>query len=649
MNRIVPLALISFFLFCSGIAQAEDETDTALEPIIVEASRVDADYRKIPAAVEVMTSDTLETAAKSGNFYDAIKNMAGVHTDHGSGMGWPTIKVRGEAPTVLVNGMNINPYITASPFSILSADMDAVERIEVLKGSQAATQGSGAMSGAINVVMKEGSADDPYMKVRLGGGSNDTIDESFTLSGGRDKMSWFLNYAQKNSGNYETPLGRISYTDSEYRNFYGHFNYLLDDQQEISIETIHSDGEYRTGGENYYYINDGSNNKIWQNEPESSGVFVKYSREFTRVDIDATAGYMANSLDYVYGDAPYDILSFEEGKYKAYTDEDYYMADIRATAELLRDDLLGLHLDYSHKTTEASVESVGGYAPFQYDSTEHLNSFVAQLESRPTPYLLLLAGIRHDMYDRDGETEDKSSPNAGISIYPFAETAYNWTTLWASYSESFKMPSANYLHLPSVMGGNPDLKPEESEGWEIGIKQQLSGWGVLNISYFYTDYRNRIVFDLSQFKLDNIGQSSGEGYEVQLEIYPTENLTLYTNYLDMERIDEETDERTYSSPNPDSKWVFGALLRDFHGFNFSIEGTYYIDFKLDEDEAHPSEHQVVLDSRISYDLYSKGKMAIEPYIELNNITDEEIYCAGDTPGIQPGITFFAGVKSTYHF
>lgn len=356
MNRILTFALISFFVLFRGACWADN--DTYLDPIVVEAARTDTDYRKIPAAVDVVTSDVLEVKTKSGNFYDAVKNVVGVHTDHGSGMGWSTIKVRGETPTVLVNGININPYITGSPFSILSADMDAVERIEILKGSQAATQGSGAMSGVINVVMKKGSADDPYMKVRLGGGSDDAMSGSFTLSGGKDKIGWFLNYAQKNRDDYDTPKGKIDYTDSEHKNLYARFDYHLTQQQELSIETIHSEGKYRTGGENYYYINDGANNKIWQNEPDTTGVFIKYNGKFNRIDIKATLGYMKNSLDYTYGDAPYDIVSFEEEKYKAKGDEDYYIANVKALTRIINDDILDLHLNYIHKTTEATFDGV---------------------------------------------------------------------------------------------------------------------------------------------------------------------------------------------------------------------------------------------------------------------------------------------------
>lgn len=647
MKKLTLFLLILLFgSFSNSYAESDTISEaTYFDPIVVEAVRSETNYRKIPAAVEVIPDDLLEKKAKTGNFYDAVKNVVGVHTDQGSGMGWPTITVRGKTPTVLFDGVNINPYITGSPFNILTAGTGAIEQIEVLKGAQAASQGSGSMSGAINVVMKKGSADNPYVKLDLKTGSNETLDGSFTVSGGKDDLSWFLNYAQKYSDDYNTPEGEIPYTDSKYRNLYGRFDYQIAPNHEISLETVYSDGRYRTGGQDYYYIDDGSNNKIWQNEPETSGMFLKYSGDLNRVKISATAGYMENALDYVYGNAPYDVESFINKTNTAEIDEKVQVADLKSQIRIIENDILNLHLNYLHKTTEADSVATGSY-PFEYDSTNHENSYIGQLESKPIPQLLLIAGSRYDTYDRDGESVDHTSQNYGLSFYPFAGTDYNWTTIWASYNEAFKMPPANYLYLPTAMGGNPDLEYEESEGWEIGVKQQISYWGEFGLSYFHTDYENLIVFDLSSFKLNNVGESKAEGYEAQLTVYPVDNLMLYTNYLQMERIDTETDERLYSSPLPDTKLVFGATLENFHDFTMSVEGAYYIDFKLDEDQSHPNEDVLVLDAKLTYNVLKTDKIKINSSIAVNNVTDQIVYSAGDTSGIQPGRSGYAGISIT---
>ncbi|MUM78821.1 TonB-dependent receptor [Pseudodesulfovibrio sp. F-1] len=642
----LTLALLILLSTTYSYGYAESNNATRLDPYVVEVSRSETNYKKLPASIDVITSRDLEIKPKTDNFYDAIKNVTGVHTDQGSGMGWATIMIRGETPSVLVDGVDINPYISATPFNIFTAGTGAIERIEVLRGTQAASQGSGAMSGAINVVMKKGDADNPYVKLDLDSGSNNTQNGAITVSGGKDKLAWIINYAQKYADDYDTPKGEIPYTESRYKNLYARLDFLLTNDHEIGLETTYADGKYQTGGAGYYYLDD-TNRKIWQNEPKTTSILGKYNGDFDRFNIKTTVGYIENNLDYIYGNSPYDVPSFLNKTNTVSYKEQAFVGDIRSRIEVVENELLSAHLNYSHKTTDAHSTSTGA-SVYDYKSTQHQNSFTGQLESKPTDYALLTAGARHDAYDRDGKTTDNLSTNCGISIYPFAKTDYDWTTLWASYSEAFKTPPANYLYMPAAMGANPDLKNERSEGWEIGIKQDISHWASFSLSYFKTEYHDRIVFDLAAFKLNNVGKSNAQGYEAEISIYPTDYLTLYSNYIVMERIDQTIDERLYSSPNPDSKLVFGAMVDNFYNFSMGIEGAHYIDFKLSDGSRHPSEGKTVFDAKLSYKM-EYDRLTIEPHITATNITDEVIYSAGDTAGIQPGRSILCGVGLQYNF
>lgn len=650
----VLLLLIGIHSFAYAADEgAVDEEAFQFAPIVVEAARSESDYKKLPSSIEVITSEALEVKPDTGSFYRALKNSVGVHTDEGSGMGWSEMTIRGERPTVLFNGMNINPYISFFPFNILTAGTGAVERIEILKGAQAATYGSGATSGAVNVVMKKGDAKNPYAKMRLGGGSHDAMDGEFTVSGGKDRYSWFFDYTQSYMDDYKTPHGKIPYTDSRFRNFFGRLDFAGDDKQELSLETMYADGRYRTGGKGYYYVEDGQNDRIWENSPETLGVFLKYKRDFDRFGIQAKAGYLKNDLEYVYGGPSYDVPSFLAETDRARMNEDTYMIDLKSQIKIIEDDLLTAHLNYNHATTEAKSVAIGGWAPFDYDSTIHLDGFVGQLESKPIPYVLLTAGVRQDMYRRDGDNVNNTSPNVGASIYPFAKTDYDWTTIWASYSEAFRMPPANYLYMPAALGGNPDLKPEKSKSWEGGIKQNISRWASFEATYFQRDYEDRIVFDLTAFKLLNIAKTRTKGFEAQISVYPLEYLTLYANYMKMKRTDRETGDRLYASPTPDEKLVFGVAVDKLYGFKFGFEAAYYMDYKFTnsvyETEKHPNEDKLVMDARLSYLYRIKDSLSLEPYIQLTNITDQLVYTAGDTFGIRPGRTFNVGMLLTYNF
>lgn len=617
-----------------------------LDPYVVTVIRSDTESAKFPAAINVVTSQDLEIKPKSDNFYDAVSNVVGVQTDQGSGMGWPTLYIRGATPTVLLDGITINPFVTGSPFNILTAGTGSVERLEILKGAQASTQGSGSMTGAINVVMKRGDPLDPYVKTTLWGGSNSTADGSFTVSGGKDKVAWFANYEQKYSGDYYTPKGRIPYTESRFRNFYGRLDYDATSKQDLYVEFFYNDGRYQTGGKDYYYdgqIGFMDPRKIWENEPKTTGVFGKYEGDFDRFDIKATLGYIDNDLSYVFGNPVYDVPSFQNEDNKVDMDEESFVGDIRSQIAVVEDDILTAHLNYFYKNDHVTAKSVGGM-PYDISSDYNQNSLVGQLESKPISYLLMIAGLRYDSYHIDQNSIDNTSVNLGASVYPFARTDYDWTTLWASYSEAFKVPPALYLYLPYF--GNPDLKNETSQGWEVGIKQQFSHWAEIEASYFSIDYKNLIAVDKMQLR--NVGKAKTEGVEIQLNVYPVEHLMLNVNYLNMERTDELTGERLYAPQIPDSKLGFGGVLSDFYDFTLAVDGSYYINYKLSDGDRHPTQGKVVWDAKLSYD-YTYNKFNIRPFIEVNNITDELIYSSGDSLGIQPGRVFMAGVALTYNF
>ena len=63
------------------------------------------------------------------------------------------------------------------------------------------------------------------------------------------------------------------------------------------------------------------------------------------------------------------------------------------------------------------------------------------------------------------------------------------TTLKANYSQGFKPPSFFALGFP--IGGNPDLKPEESTNYELTLVQAFDDQASsLEVSVFRTEYQN---------------------------------------------------------------------------------------------------------------------------------------------------------------
>jgi vitamin B12 transporter len=111
-------------------------------------------------------------------------------------------------------------------------------------------------------------------------------------------------------------------------------------------------------------------------------------------------------------------------------------------------------------------------------------------------------GLRRDDNDVYG---GKTSLRAG-TVVKLGEG----TLLRASYGEAFRAPSLGELFFPG--SANPDLKPEDSQSYELGIEQVAGGWR-LGVTGFENRLRNLIDFDLATFQEVNIGRARTRGIE----------------------------------------------------------------------------------------------------------------------------------------
>ena len=84
-------------------------------------------------------------------------------------------------------------------------------------------------------------------------------------------------------------------------------------------------------------------------------------------------------------------------------------------------------------------------------------------------------------------------------------------SLTAAASEGYKLPSFFALAHPLV--GNPELQPESSEAWELGVAFSSSELRI-EATYFNTTYENLVDFDPEAFSQVNRGKLRMEGLEL---------------------------------------------------------------------------------------------------------------------------------------
>ena len=635
----------------------EVKRPVAMEQMVVTATKTPIKVQEVPASVSVVTSEDIKLKARTDNYYDAIRHVPGVYVNKAGFQ--DVLYIRGKVPSMLINGRDINPFASGASMMVSSMNigMGSIERIEVIKGPQAAIYGSKAVSGVVNVILKKGDKDHPYVESRGFYGEGDEVSGGLSLSGGYDKLSYFLDLSAAEQDEYKTPEGTIPFMDFKRKNVYSRFDYAFSDDHELTFEYTHDHVENTMGGEGYFY-KPSAWSSIYSHEPEFSSGFLTYNGDFSDwFSLYTYIGIAKNEFTLIYGRPNYEPEHFLNKESDTNYEEDILQGEIRGTLNLLSDDRLRTIVGLQYKDTDldgCSEKTMAGVkAPFfDWDKEEEYWAPYIQVEFKPIPHVLMVAGVRYDDYESDEKEMSKTNPNFGLSLFPFAHTDYNWTTIWGSYSESFRTPTASERYLPGWLGGNPDLDPEESEGWEIGLKQRISRWANLEFSYFETDYDNLIKLMLVDpvnyvWEFLNIGQAKYEGCEFLAEVYPTDWLILHFGYTDIDKKDKETGKKLYGMPG--KVFQYGLTVPDLYGFSFSLWGEQNSDFKISEDETHPSEDDIIWNTKLLYCWNITDKAVFEPFVSFENLTDKKYYNFGAENGIMEGRAFHIGASLRVNF
>ena len=159
--------LISAALFIAAVAPlhsaAADLPADALAPVIVTATRFPDIQRQFPIGATVITAADIRNSA-ANTVPELLRMLPGVQTRDLSGSPNLQVDLRGfgifgdQNTLVLLDGQRIseNEQLTVNWSAI---PLDAIERIEIIRGSGAVLYGAGATGGTINIITKAPVAD----------------------------------------------------------------------------------------------------------------------------------------------------------------------------------------------------------------------------------------------------------------------------------------------------------------------------------------------------------------------------------------------------------------------------------------------------------------------------------------------------------
>jgi vitamin B12 transporter len=612
-----------------------EETVGQVSEVVVSASRVPLPAEEVGSAVTVIFAEEIER--KQVRFVsDVLREVPGVAVSRSGTVGsFTQVRIRGAEANqtlVIIDGIEVNDPSGGSEFdfgNLLAAD---IERIEVLRGPQSALYGSDAIGGVINIITKKGRGP-VAARLSLEGGSFRTGQASASLRGGGDWYHFSLggtgfttdgiSVAPESEGNseadghrnqtYNAKLGATPLENLEIE-LVGRFvksTTETDTQPAVAgiIRTVDSDDETEI-------------------QQRTGRALVTYSLFDGAWEHILGAGFNEETADSFTDD----VLTFEaDGEKARYDYQTNVFFETPSVAEATHSlTLLAEREDESQVTRSA----FGG-------SDIHITNygFVGEYRAGLWDRLFLSGSVRRD----DNDIFKDATTFRTTAAYLHVETG---TRLHLSYGTGVKNPTLFELFGfgPNFVP-NPNLKPEKSRGWDIGVEQSILGDRMtVDVTYF----NNRItelIQGAGNTAVNLGGTSKIQGMEVAAKAEIAEGLFFtgqytYTHGLDANRIELVRRPKHLASVN---------LAYEFLGQRAKVDlGIDYIGEQRDIQFSNffATRADVTLDDFVLVNLAASYELieGVEIYGRVENLLDEDYQ---EVLGFSsPGIGGFVGIRAS---
>ncbi len=449
---------------------------TALEPVVVTATRTEIPLRDALASVELIAGDDL-VMRPAADLGDALRFVPGVEVTRLGGPGQQTtIFVRGTESNhvlVLMDGLRINPG-TIGTAATQNIAPEFVERVEVVKGPRSTLYGSDAIGGVINIITRD--AEDGS-SVQAGYGSFDTANASFRAGHAGENAGISIGGAWQDSEGFPTRTG-----DDVDRGF-ENTSFTASASAEAGAVELGLRAWYAEGTSQY------SDFFVLPVDQDFENSMIALTAEF-----EPTAAWRSHVM------LGYAVDELAQNQSTDFLDTNRYTVDWQNDFTLS-----------GHSTVTAGVlwqdedaESISFGAPYGGDNSTIQAYVQDQIAAGAHRWVIGAAYTDHETFG------GQATGNIEYG-YAFDEQSL----LSISVGTGFRAPDATDLY---GFGGNPDLDPEDSVSGEVSWRQAIGERQTYSLTAFRTDIDDLIDFfvidpDTFEGENRNVDEASIEGFE----------------------------------------------------------------------------------------------------------------------------------------
>jgi vitamin B12 transporter len=641
-------SVIAIGLVLAGPTLAAEIDQNNLETVLVRAAREPIAISELGSAVTVLNRETL-AQRQVAPLAEILRSVPGLAVSRVGVMGSQTqLRLRGgEANQVLVfiDGIRANDPAQNDEFNMAHVLSYDIESVEVIRGPQSALWGSDALSGVINISTR-GALGGSRANAFAEGGSNSwqNYGAGGAHSGERWRSSASVNTLETDGEN----ISRKGNEDDGYKNLTANLGLGYDFSDDFKL-----DSNFRyTDAQNDFDSIDFSNTGLPADSANRTDADQLYGRVIAR--LNTLDGRWSHQLSYAISES---INKNRDENSFAPTGFDVTKADADVGTASYQSSFLIVEDHSITGAIERQEEDYKQRGPVDFgdpnrDESQDTNSAILEYRGALTETVSVLAGARHD---DNSDFKDKTTGRLSAAW----RVLDGRTKLRASYGTGIKNPTftERYGYFNDFIG-NPDLKPEESTGWDVGVDQRLLNDHLdLSLTWFQEELEDEIngfVFDPASgaFTAENgNGTSDRKGIEFNgsWRLLSSLNLGFAYTWLDATEEDEFSgkDAREIRRPkhiaSANLNWMF---LNDRANLNLNV------DYNGEQDDfffppVPPYEERVELDEFTLVTVASSFQLTprLQLFARVENALDEnyeEVYGF-----VAQGRAAYAGVR--YNF
>ncbi len=517
------LACINLPVLAEETALPEDAVSGGSSVLILATtpSRLEEPVEDTSGSVSVITTPEIEVQNPT-TVPDVLRDLPGVSLQESGTLGESaSFSLRGAEPSqtlVLLDGIRVNSPFRGG-FDLGNFLVDEIGQVEIVRGAQSALYGSEAIGGVVN--LRAGRAIRPLeISLVQEAGNEGTFREALSVGGKESQTDFSLTFSHTDTdgqfdhdrfgaltlgGNIGVPVresGRLQFT---YR--------FQEDHKELAIELLPD--EFLPGPVTPMTVD-----AVFDNNSELNRRFlfnsIGYQDKITNwFGLSWKAALVDTHLNQ---DDPTDSVNPSPFPYLENTDTRTLILDLQQNLYMGNSDIFSFGVEGTWDKVDSKIEGFGFSFPSLEMSRRNMAYYLQNLYKGQKRWVLQ-TGVRID---------DNSSFETVVT--PKVSTAYEFestkTKFRGSWGLGYRAPTIQEQFFPVF--GNPELEPEKSMSWEVGLQQRVVRETILlDTAYFWIDYDNLIQKDPTSVANQ---KAISRGVESILEIRSLPALTVKANY-----------------------------------------------------------------------------------------------------------------------